>query len=243
MTDVQDDLILEGFEDHFRARLGKLGEKLPATHRELNPRAFLDVGRRLSVVRSAWYSLRFRGPFLVARGTRVVMHRSARVEFGPRSFLLLGFHHHGPNPVLLNMGRNARLVIRGTVQVWRGTQLIVVKGGRLTFGDKCIFNEGARIVCHREVTFGDESGMSWDATLMDSDQHPIAVDGQWLQASAPVTVGNHVMVAAGAMVMKGVTIGDGSIVAAGAVVTRDVPPRSVVAGNPARVIRENVDWH
>lgn len=242
MIDVQDEVLLDGFEDHFRARLGRLGDRLPATHRELQPRAFLDVARRLSLVRSLYYSARFRGWFLLARGTRVVMHRSARVEFGPRSFLLLGFHHHGPDPVLLNMGRNARLVVRGTVQAWRGTQMIVVKGGVLTFGDKCIFNEGARIVCHKRVTFGNESGMSWDSTLMDSDQHPITVEGRWLEAEAPVTIGNHVMVAAGAMVLKGVTIGDGSIVAAGAVVTADVPPHSVVAGNPARVIRENADW-
>jgi acetyltransferase-like isoleucine patch superfamily enzyme len=42
--------------------------------------------------------------------------------------------------------------------------------------------------------------------------------------------------------LKGVTIGDGAIVAAGAVVTKDVPAYSLVAGNPARVIKENVVW-
>jgi acetyltransferase-like isoleucine patch superfamily enzyme len=44
------------------------------------------------------------------------------------------------------------------------------------------------------------------------------------------------------MVLPGVTIGDGAVVAAGAVVTRDVPCRAMVAGVPARVIREDVDW-
>jgi acetyltransferase-like isoleucine patch superfamily enzyme len=43
------------------------------------------------------------------------------------------------------------------------------------------------------------------------------------------------------MVMRGVTIGDGSIVAAASVVTRDVPPASLVAGNPATVIRSIAD--
>ncbi|WP_353063192.1 acyltransferase [Curtobacterium citri] len=55
---------------------------------------------------------------------------------------------------------------------------------------------------------------------------------------APVHVGRDTWIGAGAVVLAGVTIGEGSVVAAGAVVTRDVPPLSVVAGVPARVIAE-----
>jgi acetyltransferase-like isoleucine patch superfamily enzyme len=53
-----------------------------------------------------------------------------------------------------------------------------------------------------------------------------------------IRVEDDVWIGSGAMIMDGVTIGKGSVVAAGAVVTRDVPPHTVVAGNPARVIRE-----
>jgi acetyltransferase-like isoleucine patch superfamily enzyme len=51
-------------------------------------------------------------------------------------------------------------------------------------------------------------------------------------------IGNDVWIARGAIVLRGVTIGDGAVIGAGAVVTRDVPPFTVVAGNPAVVIRE-----
>ncbi|MBB3945327.1 acetyltransferase-like isoleucine patch superfamily enzyme [Rhizobium skierniewicense] len=44
------------------------------------------------------------------------------------------------------------------------------------------------------------------------------------------------------MILKGVTIGDGAVIAAGAVVTKDVPPRSVVAGNPAKIVRDDIAW-
>jgi acetyltransferase-like isoleucine patch superfamily enzyme len=44
------------------------------------------------------------------------------------------------------------------------------------------------------------------------------------------------------MILKGVTMGNGAVVAAGAIVTKDVPERSLVAGVPAKVIRENVEW-
>ena len=56
--------------------------------------------------------------------------------------------------------------------------------------------------------------------------------------TAPVTIEDDVFIGMNALVLKGVTIGAGSVVAAGCVVARDVPPRSVVVGNPARVVRE-----
>jgi acetyltransferase-like isoleucine patch superfamily enzyme len=58
----------------------------------------------------------------------------------------------------------------------------------------------------------------------------------------PVVIGNHVWIATNAIILPGVTIGEGAIVACGAVVTKDVPPHCLVAGVPARVVRENVDW-
>ncbi|HET6794971.1 MAG TPA: acyltransferase [Acidimicrobiales bacterium] len=228
--------------DHFRARLGRLGRHLPATNAGLRPAAFWEVARRLAVCRSLYYSARFRGRFLVARGTRVITKRSSRVEFGPRGWLLLGFHHDCPAPTLLNLGRDARLVVRGTVQAWRGSQLMVLRGGCLDLGDRVIFNEGSRVTCCRSVALGDGSGLSWGASVLDTDLHPIYVEGRWVEPEAPVRLGDHVMVGAEAVVLKGVHIDDGAIVAAGAVVTRDVPARCLAAGNPARVVRREVDW-
>ena len=51
-------------------------------------------------------------------------------------------------------------------------------------------------------------------------------------------IGDDVFVGMEALVLKGVTIGDGAVVGAGAVVTQDVPPRTVVAGNPAQAVRD-----
>ena len=57
-----------------------------------------------------------------------------------------------------------------------------------------------------------------------------------------IRIGNKVWFATNALILPGVTIGDGAIIAAGAVVTKDVPARCMVAGVPAKVIKENVKW-
>ncbi|MCY1670650.1 DapH/DapD/GlmU-related protein [Novosphingobium sp. SL115] len=57
----------------------------------------------------------------------------------------------------------------------------------------------------------------------------------------PISIGRHCFIGGGSVVMPGVTIGDECIVAAGAVVVDDIPPRCIVAGNPAKVLRENIE--
>ena len=63
-----------------------------------------------------------------------------------------------------------------------------------------------------------------------------------LNPAKPVVIGDRVWIGQGAVILKGVTIGNGAIIAAGSVVTKDVPPNTMVAGNPAVVKKENVKW-
>ncbi|MDE6634653.1 MAG: sugar O-acetyltransferase, partial [Bacteroidaceae bacterium] len=69
--------------------------------------------------------------------------------------------------------------------------------------------------------------------------HPLDAErrNQGLECARPITVGNNVWFGGNVVVLPGVTVGDNSVVGAGSVVTKDVPAFSVVAGNPARVIR------
>jgi acetyltransferase-like isoleucine patch superfamily enzyme len=80
-----------------------------------------------------------------------------------------------------------------------------------------------------------------EAHILDTDMHSVALDRRSNPSapvrSAPVILERNVWVARGAAILPGVRIGEGSVVGYGAVVASDVPPRVVVAGNPARVIR------
>lgn len=67
--------------------------------------------------------------------------------------------------------------------------------------------------------------------------------GERLNYARPVVIGNHVWIGSEVLILKGSTIGDGSVIGARALVAGRIPANVVAAGNPARVVRENVGWN
>ena len=128
------------------------------------------------------------------------------------------------------------------VLLGEGVQVAVAAGGRLAIGAGTFVNPNARILVAESMAIGRECAISWGVQIADFDAHELGVQGAFRKQAAPVTIGDRVWIGARAIVLKGVEIGDGAVVGAGAIVTRDVAPRSVVAGSPARVVREDVDW-
>lgn len=93
--------------------------------------------------------------------------------------------------------------------------------------------DGARITIGDHVLLGPRVGIYTANHAIDAEER---IAGACY--AKPVRIGDAVWVGGGVTVGAGVTIADGAIIAAGAVVTRDVPARTIAAGNPARVLRE-----
>jgi acetyltransferase-like isoleucine patch superfamily enzyme len=136
--------------------------------------------------------------------------------------------------------RNAGTLRLGNRVKIRGShvpvELGVMPGGELIVGDNTFINSGVSICAQNSIRIGDDCLIGNYTLVMDTDFHVVGDLGKSPEA-ARVTIGNNVWLAARVTVLKGVTIGDGAVVAAGAVVTKDVPPNTVVAGVPARIIR------
>ncbi len=140
--------------------------------------------------------------------------------------------------------RNGSIRIGRRTTVWPGVKLTSLGAAdgppaRLTIGAFSSLGDRLQVHCCREVTIGDYVLISWDCNILENNFHT-STDGGI--ASAPIVIENRVWIGCRAIILAGVTIGEGSIVAAGSVVTRDVPPGTLVAGNPAKVIRETGPW-
>jgi len=116
-------------------------------------------------------------------------------------------------------------------------ELATIDGGHLEIGNNVFINFGSSIVAAARVSIGDDSLIGTHVTVMDTDFHRVE-DKEWDTTGRPIILERGVWLGNRSIVLKGVRIGHDAVVAAGAVVTRDVPPRTVVAGNPARVVRE-----
>lgn len=114
-------------------------------------------------------------------------------------------------------------------------------GAVLTIGDDFGMTGGS-VVCEQQITIGSRVIVGANSIITDSDFHPLDAQRRYTHpldgTTALVVIGDDVFIGMGSLILKGVTIGAGSIVGAGSVVVRDVPAGVIVAGNPAKVIRE-----
>jgi acetyltransferase-like isoleucine patch superfamily enzyme len=117
------------------------------------------------------------------------------------------------------------------------SELASGEDGLLEIGESTFINAAVSISASRHVAIGSECEIGPGVLIMDNDFH-VPGNLSRLPASQPIRIGDRVWIGARAIVLKGVTVGDSAIIAAGAVVTTDVPPRKLVAGVPARVIRD-----
>lgn len=115
-------------------------------------------------------------------------------------------------------------------------ELASLPGGTLTIGDKTFINSGVSICAQQSVSIGRNCAIGNMSLIMDTDFHTPGDHTRWPEAR-PVVLEDDVWLGARVTVLKGVTIGRGAVVAAGAVVTKDVAPRTVVGGVPAKFIR------
>lgn len=108
---------------------------------------------------------------------------------------------------------------------------------------------GRNVFVNQNCTFYDLGGLDIADDVMIGPNVSIITSGHPIEPSRrrdfvvakPIAIGRNVWIAAGATIIGGVTVGENSVVAAGSVVTRDVPPNTLVGGNPAKVIRSIAD--
>ena len=155
---------------------------------------------------------------------------------------------------VVDAGRHGhpRISIGGHSRI-EGELLVFAHGGEISVGDWCFVGPGARIWSGASINIGNRVMISHNVNIFDSLTHPLN-PGQRHEHfrhimesghprdidldDRPIVIEDDTWIAASSTILRGVRIGSGAVVGAGAVVTKNVPPMTVVAGNPARIIRQ-----
>ena len=102
---------------------------------------------------------------------------------------------------------------------------------------------GATIYARKEIEIGDNTCIGGNTKILDNDFHPLEIEARNADikekiGTKPIKIGKNCFIGCNALILKGTELGDGCVVGAGAVVSGKFEPGSVIAGNPAKVIRK-----
>ena len=147
----------------------------------------------------------------------------------------------------------SKIVIKENTHI-RGELLIFRSGGSISIGSGCYLGENSRIWSQSKIVIGDNVLISHNVNIHDTNSHSIDYyerrkdfsrliqEGHSSEndhiLTQPISIGNDVWIGFNAIILKGIKIGDGAIIAAGSIVTKDVPPFTLVGGNPAEYIKD-----
>lgn len=158
-------------------------------------------------------------------------------------------HNLHNNPQSIRIGRNTHI---------RGRLLVFSYGGEILIGDDCYIGENTYIWSASKVEIGNGVLISHNCNIIDTNSHELnyqervesyrkmLIEGHPKQKpnviSAPIVIEDYAWLSFNVTVLKGVRIGKGAIIAAGSVVTKDVESFTMVAGNPAKVLKKLPEW-
>jgi|APIni6443716594_1056825.scaffolds.fasta_scaffold484240_1 acetyltransferase-like isoleucine patch superfamily enzyme len=202
--------------------------------------------KRLDIIKTLYINI-IQGYFpefkiLVYPKTKIGKSKKGKITInGAKARLHLGtaFERGKYNSTGLKIDEGGELIVNGIFSFHTGCEINIADGGRLEIGSGYAAND-VDISCFNRIKIGQYVAISKGVAISDSNDH--VIKGMEDTSSRPVIIGEHVGIGMRAMILTGVNIGDGAIIAAGAVVIKDVPAKCFVAGVPAKVIKEDVEW-
>jgi acetyltransferase-like isoleucine patch superfamily enzyme len=146
-------------------------------------------------------------------------------------------------PINIYFGKRSKINIGHSLSVGPGVNIIVKDDASLTIGNNTYFTSDMHLEVVNSVQIGDSCAISWGVTIIDDDHHEI-ISGVEKKKSKPssVNIGNKVWIGCNVTILKNTSIGNNCVIAAGSVVKGSFPDNSLIAGNPAMVVKQNINW-
>jgi acetyltransferase-like isoleucine patch superfamily enzyme len=192
------------------------------------------------------YITSFRRNTVIYNNARVIIRKKTYLSINSNAYielydslLILGGKSYSKSNPYFYMDKWTKLVIKGQVTIHEAVFIQISHSGILELKGGSI-GKGTKIVCTSHISIGKNCYIAGDVIINDHDEYYLEEKDYY--ASLPITINDNVWIGYSATILKGVTIGEGAVITANTVVAEDVPPYSIVRGNPAQVIGKNVKW-
>ena len=187
-------------------------------------------------------------PIIVSRKTKlsclngkVILHknRTGIVRIGFGNVRLVDFAYER---TILHI--EGTIEFKGKCKIGKASKIEVGKNGYLKIGENFLTSAKSRIICHKQITIGKDSVFAWDSLIMDTDYHDIYDQhANIINADKAIHIGEKVWLGTKCTILKGSSIPDKCIVAANALTAKAYHTENcILAGNPAKEVKENVSW-
>lgn len=165
-------------------------------------------------------------------------------------------HHIGARANVILMDGATKEQVQINDSCWHRGRILVQTKGVVILNPYSQIGENTDILAVNRIEIGSYTAIAPNTTICDNNNHPISPKQRKLMrvepprhdsklwkhsANAPIIIGENCWIGTNVRICKGVTIGDNSIVAACSVVTKDVPANCIVAGNPAKIVKTDID--
>lgn len=150
------------------------------------------------------------------------------------------------NTIPLIFNNRGTIEIRGRFKVHPNAIISIVKGATIKIGNHVGIGAGAKVICRKSITMGDDVRCSWDVQILDSDFHFLynTERDKHYPRTKEIFIGNNVFIGNGCTIGKGTVLPDGCVVSCISKVSGDFTNEGenlLIAGNPAKVIKKGVN--
>lgn len=184
--------------------------------------------------KGVWFPFRSRIPFTIKlRGTiRIKSPLTIGSEKGKESIL---------GKFLFVQKKGSSATFGKNIFIGSDVEIFLKEKSKFEIGANTYFTGRCHIECENEIRIGSDCAISWGCTIIDSDHHTLNYVNRKKKKNS-VKIGNNVWIGCNSTILKGTSIGNGTVIAAGSIVSGNFPAKALIGGNPAKILKENIEW-
>ena len=165
--------------------------------------------------------------------------RPGMIRLGAAEIGIYDMKHN--RPVWENAGK---VVFKGDAVIKYGAKIIVGEAGTLKVGKNFRISSGSSVICYQSVEVGDDCRISWDSQIIDTDFHRVYdLESNHINPNKDVKLGNNCWIGNHCLVQKGTRLADMVVLSSNSMINKIIDCSNVIlAGSPAKVIRDSITW-